>query len=44
MLKEKIIELKVMKRKILVSKAVIHISGLSHEGLRLEPDFSKNDG
>jgi hypothetical protein len=38
-LKEKIIELKVMKEKTLVSKAVIHISGLSHGGLRLKSTF-----
>jgi hypothetical protein len=38
-LKEKIIELKVMKVKTLVSKAVIHISGSSHGGLRLKSPF-----
>jgi hypothetical protein len=38
-LKEKIIELKVTKKKTLVSKEVIHSSGLSHGGLLLKSPF-----
>jgi hypothetical protein len=39
-LNEKIIELKYMKKKIIVSKAIIDISGLSHGGLRLKSPFN----